>query len=138
MPRYLLIIDYRPGDVATPMDEWAPEDIRAHMDHYGKLREDLLAGGELVNQEALTGPEFGKEVVADGLTPPVVSDGPFAESKELLAGYQLVDVVSEARAIEIAARISAVPGPGGVPLRQPVGVRRVMDGADFDALDPVP
>jgi len=138
MPKYLLIVDYRPGDDATPMDEWKPAEIRAHMDYYGALREELLASGELVTQEALTGPEFGKEVVGDGVAPPVVTDGPFAESKELLAGYQVVDVVSEARAVEIAARISAVPGPGGAPLRQPIGVRRVMDGADFDALDPAP
>ncbi len=134
MPRYLLIVDHRPGDVDTPMDQWRPEEVAAHMDYYAALRSDLLDSGELVTQEALTGPEFGKEVVADGRTAPVVTDGPFAEVKEVLAGYQVVDVESEARAIEIAARISAVPGPGGVPLRQPIVVRRVMDAADFDAL----
>jgi hypothetical protein len=55
-----------------------------------------------------------------------VTDGPFPESKEVLAGFQVIDVESEARAIEIAARVSAVPGPGGVPLQQPVEVRQVM------------
>jgi hypothetical protein len=69
---------------------------------------------------------------------PVVTDGPFAEFKELLAGYQLVDVESQERAIEIAARISCVPGPGGVPLQQPVAVRRVMESADFEVLTPQP
>jgi len=48
----------------------------------------------------------------------------------------LVDVESEERAIEIAARISCVPGPAGVPLQQPIGVRRVMDASDFDLLTP--
>jgi hypothetical protein len=59
----------------------------------------------------------------------VVTDGPFQEFKEWLAGYQIVDVESEARAIQIAAKLSAVPGPGGVPLEQPIQVRQVMDDA---------
>ncbi len=45
----------------------------------------------------------------------MVTDGPFQEFKEWLAGYQIMDVESEARAIEIAGRISAVPGPNGIP-----------------------
>ncbi|MDG6108897.1 hypothetical protein Daura_36730 [Dactylosporangium aurantiacum] len=134
MAKYLLIVDYRPGVVETPMEQWAPQDIAAHMDYYTALRHELLDSGELVDQHALTGPERGKEVTSDGVNPPVVTDGPFAESKEMLAGFQLVDVESEARAIEIAARISQVPGPGGVPLQQPIGVRRVMDAADFELL----
>jgi hypothetical protein len=136
MPRYLLIVDYRPGTEDTPMDRWRPEEVRAHMNYYDALNRELTESGELVGAEALTGPEFGKEVTADGITAPVVTDGPFAEFKEVLAGFQIVEVESEERAVEIAARVSAVPGPGGVPLRQPVVVRRVMDGADFDALVP--
>ena len=58
---------------------------------------------------------------------PVVTDGPFQEFKEWLAGFQIVEVDSEERAIEIAAKVSAVPGPGGVPFGQPIHVRRVMD-----------
>jgi hypothetical protein len=134
MTKYLLIVDYQPGvDDTGGMSQWKPDDIRAHMDYYGALREELLASGELVTQEALTGPELAKVVTSDG-TAPVVTDGPFAEFKEMLAGYQLVDVDSEERAIEIAAKISAVPGPGGVPLQQPIGVRRVMGPADFEQL----
>jgi hypothetical protein len=134
MPRYLLIVDYRPGDDDTPMDRWRPEEITAHMNYYDVLNAALRDSGELVGGEALTEPRFGREVVSDGSSAPVVTDGPFAESKEILAGYQIVEVESEARAIEIAALVSAVPGPGGVPLRQPVTVRRVMDGADFEAM----
>ncbi|MFF5228476.1 YciI family protein [Dactylosporangium sp. NPDC000521] len=134
MARYLLIVDYNGGDVDTPMEQWTPQDIAAHMDYYGALRQELLDSGELVDQQALTGPEHAKVVTSDGVAAPVVTDGPFAESKELLAGYQLVDVDSEARAIEIAAKISCVPGPGGVPQRQPITVRRVMDAADFELL----
>ena len=56
-----------------------------------------------------------------------MTDGPFGEFKEWVAGFQVFDVDSEARAIEIAARLSAVPGPGGRPIQQPIQVRRIMD-----------
>ena len=125
MPKYLLIVDYQPGVVKEPMDEWAEADVKAHMDYYRALNAELTASGELIDGNALTGPELAKSVTA-GAGAPVVTDGPFAEFKEMLAGYQLIDVESEERAIEIAARVSRVPGPGGVPLEQPIGVRRVM------------
>jgi hypothetical protein len=57
---------------------------------------------------------------------PVVTDGPFPEVKELLAGWQLVDVESVERAVEIAATVSSAPGPGGKPLGQRIEVRQVM------------
>jgi hypothetical protein len=134
MPRYLLIVDYRPGVIDTPMDRWQPEEIKAHMNYYEALNDELRRTGELVGGEALTAPAAGREVVGDGRTAPVVTDGPFAEAKEMLAGFQIVEVESEARAVEIAALVSAVPGPGGVPLQQPVIVRRVMDETDFSEM----
>jgi len=134
MPRFLLIVDYQPGVIDAPMEEWEPEEIKAHLDYYDALNAELTASGELVGGEALTGPEHAKVVVAGGRAAPVVTDGPYAEFKEMLAGFQTVVVDSEARALEIAARVSAVPGPGGVPLQQPIHVRRVMEAADFDRL----
>jgi hypothetical protein len=119
MAKYLLIVDYRGGAVDAPMDEWTPGEIKAHMDYYAALRHELLDSGELVDQHALTGPEHAKVVTSDGVGAPVVTDGPFAEFKEMLAGFQLVDVDSEARAVEIAAKISAVPGTGGLPRSKP-------------------
>jgi hypothetical protein len=133
MAKYLLTVDYHGGVIDAPMDEWKPDEVKAHMDYYAALNRELTATGELVTQEALTGPERAK-VVRAGRGAPVVTDGPFAEYKEMLAGYQLVDVDSEERAIEIAAKISRVPGPGGVPQEQPIGVRRVMTDADFEAM----
>jgi hypothetical protein len=65
-------------------------------------------------------------VVSDGRTSPVVTDGPYPEGKELLAGYWVVDVESEERALEIAAKASAAPGPAGAPIGQPIEVRQVM------------
>jgi hypothetical protein len=136
MTKYLLTVDYRKGVVEAPMTEWAPDEIRAHMDYYRVLLRELADRGELVEEQALTGPELAKEVTWDGATAPVVTDGPFVEFKEMLAGYELVDVESEERAIEIAAKISCVPGPGGVPMQQPIGVRRVMQSCDFELLAP--
>ncbi|ADB34015.1 YCII-related protein [Kribbella flavida DSM 17836] len=137
MTKFLLIVDYNSGVIETPMDEWSPEDVKAHMDYYIRLNDELRQSGELVGGESLTGPELAKSVTSDGISAPVVTDGPFLESKELLAGFQVIDVESEERAIEIAALVSAVPGPGGVPSQQPIGVRRVMDEADFQELNPL-
>ena len=63
---------------------------------------------------------------------PEVTDGPFAEAKEFLAGYWIVDVERPERAYEIAARASAAPGPGGVPLVLPIEVREVMTSRASD------
>jgi hypothetical protein len=89
---------------------------RGDQSPHGLLRRpaaELIDSGELVEQQALTGPELAKVVTSDGRTAPVVTDGPFVEFKEMLAGYQLVDVESEERAVEIAAKISRVPGRVG-------------------------
>ncbi len=126
MAKYLIGVDFQPGTVDTPMSEWTPEEVQAHLDYYGALNDELVASGELVEATILTGPDLAKIVRSDGGAP-VVTDGPFPEFKEWLAGFQIVEVDSEERAIEIAARVSAVPGPGGVPFGQPIHVRRVMD-----------
>src|SRR5204862_1954287 len=125
--RYLMIVNFEGGVVEAPMEEWKPEEITAHLEYYKALHKELVSSGELVDSQVLAGPNLAKIVRFGGLNAPVVTDGPFQEFKEWLAGYQIVDVDSEARAIEIAARVSAVPGPGGVPLQQPVHVRRIMD-----------
>jgi hypothetical protein len=74
-------------------------------------------------------------VTFDGVTAPVVTDGPFQEFKEWVAGFQVVDVDSEARAIEIAAKLSAVPGPGGRSIEQPIQVRRIMEDSPRTAAE---
>jgi hypothetical protein len=135
MPRYLLAVNFEGGVVDTPMEEWKPEEITAHLDYYKALHQELVASGELVQSEVLAGPDLGKIVTSDGTGAPVVTDGPFQEFKEWLAGYQIVDVESEARAVEIAAKISAVPGPDGVALQQPIQVRQVMDETPSNAAE---
>jgi hypothetical protein len=132
MARYLLGTTFEPGAVETPMAEWKPEEIEAHLDYYRALHKELVESGEIVASEILVGPDLAKIVRSDG-TMPIVTDGPFQEFKEWLAGYQIVEVASEERAIEIAGRLSAVPGPGGIPTQQPIHVRQVMDEGPGDA-----
>jgi hypothetical protein len=133
MTRFVLVVNFKGGIVDTPMEEWKPEEINAHLDYYKALHRELVESGELVASEVLAGPDLAKIVTADGVTAPVVTDGPFQEFKEWVAGYQIVDVESEDRAIEIAAKISAVPGPGGVATQQPIQVRQIMDQAPSNA-----
>jgi hypothetical protein len=135
MTRYLLIVNFEGGVVESPMEEWKPEEITAHLDYYRALHQELVASGELVESEVLVGPDLARIVTFDGVTTPVVTDGPFQEFKEWVAGYQIVDVESEARAIEIAAKISAVPGPDGVALQQPIQVRQMMEEAPSDVAE---
>jgi hypothetical protein len=129
--RFMLLQNY--GEVASgcaPMNEWTPGDIRAHIDFQHGLNAELLGSGELVDAQGLAGPDQARFVVSDGSSAPVITDGPFPESKELLAGYRLVDVDSLDRALEIAARTSAAPGPEGVPIQQPIEVREVLSAPD--------
>ena len=108
------------------MSEWTPEDIQAHIAFQHALNDELTKLGELVDAQGLAGPDVAKFAVADGVNRPVITDGPYPESKELLAGYRMVDVDTEARALEIAAQMSAAPSVGGAPIRQPIEVRQVM------------
>jgi hypothetical protein len=127
MTRFLLMVNYDNGAVSEAMTSWDPADLRAHLAYYEALADELTASGELVDGTRLAWPSATKIVRSDGVSAPVVTDGPYAEAKEQLAGFQVVDVDSVERAIEIAARVSAVPGPGGVPIQQPIEVRQVMD-----------
>jgi hypothetical protein len=129
--RFMLLQNYGPAESdCPPMTEWSPADVRAHIEFQQALNIELAELGELVDAQGLAGPDEARFVVSDGASAPVITDGPFPESKELLAGYRLVDVDSAARAIEIAARASAAPGPDGVPIRQPIEVRQVLSAPD--------
>ncbi|MGW3689738.1 YciI family protein [Streptomyces sp. NPDC005125] len=132
MPKFLLMVNHDGGVFEEPMDQWEPGDIAAHFNYYELLTKELTESGEMVQFMALADPRLTKIVRSDGSAAPLVTDGPFPESKEVLAGFNVFDVESEARALEIAARISAVPGPGGVPTQQPVEVRQVMSDSQGD------
>ncbi len=107
---------------------WAPQDFRAHIDFMKDFSRRLKAAGELVGAEGLATPGQAKLVRAGKNGAPEVTDGPFAEAKEFLAGYWIVDVDSPERAYAIAGEASAAPGPGGKPINMPIEVREVMSG----------
>ncbi len=129
--RFMLLQNY--GSVASdmrPIHEWSEADVQAHIEFQIALNRELAALGEFIDAQGLAGPEVACFVVADGVNPPVVSDGPFPETKELVAGYRIVEVASLDRAIEIAARISAAPGMTGLPICQPIEVREVISAPE--------
>ena len=134
MTKFILLTKYTELPDVPPMPQWSAADIQIHLDFLQAVNRELVQNGELVEGLALTGPDLATIVTSDGTGAPVLTDGPFPEAKELLAGYQMVDVDSKERALEIAARVSSAPGPGGVPMRQPIEVRQVMGtlpGADL-------
>lgn len=129
--RFMLLQNY--GQVESgcpPITEWKPEDVKAHIDFQIALNAELTQSGELVDAQGLAGPDQVKYVVSDGVSAPVITDGPYSESKELLAGYRMIDVDTLERALEVAAQASAAPGPNGVAIREPIEVRQVMSAPD--------
>ena len=125
--KYMLMMHApRTGWATAGIGTWPPEDFKAHIGFMHAFNRELKDAGELVGAEGLAGPEAARIVRAGATGAPEVTDGPFAEAKEFLAGYWIVDVDSTERAYEIAARASAAPGKGGVPLNMAIEVRQVM------------
>jgi hypothetical protein len=122
--KYMLLMHVPRGTVGYASDGWDPADWQAHLDYWRQLNRDLIDAGELVTVQALTAPSEAR-LVRGGVGSAPVTDGPFPESKEFLAGFWIVDVPDAARAYAIAARASGAPGPGGAPLSMPIEVRAV-------------
>jgi hypothetical protein len=120
--KYILMMNTMRAGQGIP--QWPIEDLQAHIAFMMKLASDLQQSGEFVAAEGLTFPDQAKLVRADENGMPI-TDGVFPESKEFLAGYWIVDVKSPERAYAIAARASAAPGAGGVPLNMPIEVRPI-------------
>ncbi|HEX3159781.1 MAG TPA: YciI family protein [Gemmatimonadaceae bacterium] len=131
--RYMLMMHAPRGTGDYQVSNWSPDDFKAHIDFMHGLNRDLTASGELVGAEGLAAPGEARLVRAGKNGAPPVTDGPFPETKEFLAGYWIVEVDRPERAYEIAARASAAPGPGGDPLIIPIEVRQVMSGPPTDA-----
>ncbi|MGH3027642.1 MAG: YciI family protein [Gaiellaceae bacterium] len=107
------------GDQATMVETRSTEWIKGMIRFMTDLDQELADAGELAASEGLADPTQATTVRFEHGAP-VPTDGPFAEAKESLAGYWIVDVDDEARALEIASRIVAV-------IEGPVEVRQVMD-----------
>jgi hypothetical protein len=129
--KYILMMTGTKAGVDT-YRAWSKKDMETHFAFLKNLNKELSEAGELVANEGLAAPDMAKVVHAgkDG-TP--ATDGVFPEAKEFVLGYWIVDVESPERAYEIAARLSAGPGPGGVPTGLPIEVRQIM-GSKHDEL----
>jgi hypothetical protein len=103
---------------------WSPQDFAAMARFMGKLNSELAKSGELVETRGLSAPVHSRRVQQrEGV--PVVTDGPYAESQEVLAGYWIVECDSFDRATEIAARLSDCPAPEHVRARAYADVRPI-------------
>jgi hypothetical protein len=90
---------------------------------------ELMETGEFVATQGLAQPKEAKVVRGEKNGLPV-TDGIFPEAKEFLLGYWIVDVATPERAYSIAGRISAAPGPGGIPTNMAIEVRQFVDPAN--------
>lgn len=131
MAKYLLLKHYRGGPAPVvehgPMDQCTSEEVDAHLRYMSDFAERLTESGEFVDGQALA-PE-GAWVRYDGDGKPPVVDGPFAETKDLIAGWMIVDVDGWDRAVELAGELSAAPGPGGRPIHEWLEVRPFLTQA---------
>lgn len=125
--RFMMMMHAPRGTGDYAISNWSPEDFKAHIAFMHRFNKELTAAGELVSAEGLAPPGDAKLVRAGANGAPA-TDGPFAESKEFLAGFWIVDVDSADRAKALAEKASTAPGPGGVPLNMPIELRQVMMG----------
>jgi hypothetical protein len=127
MAKYLLLKHYRgapePENFVT-MEHWTQEEISAHIQYMNDFADKLRESGEFVGEAALA-PE-GTWVQYGGEGRPPVTDGPFAETKDLIAGWMVIDVDTYERALECAAELSAAPGKGGTPIHEWLELRPLM------------
>ena len=127
MAKYLLLKHYRgaPAPVNdVPMNQWKPDEVEAHIRFMNDFAARLESSGEFIDGQALS-PD-GVWVRYDGEGRPPVTDGPFAETKDLIAGWMVIDVDTYERAIELAGELSAAPGAGGQPIHEWLEVRAFL------------
>jgi len=130
--RYMLMMHAPRGTGDYQVGNWKPEELQAHIGFMHALNKELTNAGELVGAEGLAPPGAAKLVRAPKNGGAPATDGVFPETKEFLAGFWIVDVDRTERAYEIAAKVSAAPGPGGAPIFIPVEVRQVMSAPPTD------
>jgi hypothetical protein len=109
---------------------WSRDDFKVMIEYMHALDRELRDSGELLDSNGLGGPGAAKTIRAQADGGAAVTDGLRGESRDALIGYWVVDVASPERAIEIATRVSATPGPGGVPVNQPVELHPIGEAPE--------
>ena len=125
--RFMMMMHAPRGTGVYAVNDWSPEDFKAHIAFMHRYNKELIEAGEFVLAEGLAPPGAARLIRA-GKDGAPATDGPFAESKEFLVGFWIVDVESAERAGALAAKASTAPGPGGVPLNMAIEVRQVLSG----------
>ncbi|MFF3326052.1 YciI family protein [Streptomyces sp. NPDC002889] len=114
------------GKASEHSPAWSEKDMQAMFSFMQSVNDDLAESGELVDGQGLAEPALTRYVTADKDGRPVITDGPYGETKELLAGYWVLDCASLDRVTEIAARVARCPVPEGSP-DYPVVIRPILD-----------
>ena len=115
------ILCYDSEDVVC---SWTKEQDDAAMARLGAVQRKLAADGRLGPVARLL-PTTAATTVRKGAEPLVI-DGPFAETKDLIAGWMIIDVADYDRAVELAGELSAAPGAGGKPVGEWLELRPIM------------
>jgi hypothetical protein len=131
--RFMMMMHAPRGSGDWAVMGWSPEDLQAHIGFMKRFAEELQKSGEWVDGQGLASPSEARVVRAGADGAPIVTDGPFPEAKEFLAGFWIIDVESRERAHRLAAHASAAPGPGGRPLNMPIELREVMSAPPVEA-----
>jgi hypothetical protein len=116
------------GKASEQSPAWNEKELQAMYAYMGAISDDLSESGELVDAQGLVEPARTRLVTRGPDGKAVITDGPYSETKELMAGYWVVDCASLERVTEIAERVTRCPGPEGLSGR-PVVIRAVQDGA---------
>jgi hypothetical protein len=114
--RFMMFIQIDPNAYGEP----TPDDVQAMM----KYNEELTKAGALLALDGLQPPDKGAVIVFDEDRRPVVSDGPFAEAKEVVGGYWIIQTKTKEEAVEWASRVPAEPG-------QKIELRQIFDMEDY-------
>ncbi|MEU7182091.1 MULTISPECIES: YciI family protein [Streptomyces] len=125
--KYMLLMQF--SETTTdipPISTWSADEVQAHIAFMKAADKKLAESGELVEAQGLAAPDTAKIVRAHGGGPPRITEAPFPDTREFLAGFWIVDCAGPDRAVEIAAFLSTAPGPGGAPLNMPIEVRQTM------------
>ena len=128
MPKYLLLKHYRGAPASVndvPMEQWTEAEVKVHVQYMNDFAARLQSSGEYVDSQALD--PSGEFVRFDGEGKPPVTDGPFPETKDLIAGWMVIDVASYQRAVDLAGELSAAPGAEGRPIHEWLELRPFLD-----------
>lgn len=135
MVKYMIMLYASQQDydlmAGKPVDQpaWSAEDVAAMHEFMGAWNQELVDSGEFVDARGLAAPAHTRRIhgLEDGI--PVVTDGPYPETEEVLAGYTIVECDSFDRATEIAARVTRSPSPGEMSGAY-VDVRPIIEGVE--------